>query len=66
MDAGAVDGWDEDGDGVADYLSIGVREVSGTSSLVKPGEVGVEYVDLKMTGDIVSRLSTGGNDYSDI
>lgn len=66
MAAGAVDGWDEDGDGVADYLSIGVQEVPGTSSLVNPGEVGVEYVDLTMTGDIVSRLSTGGNDFSDI
>ena len=65
-EAMAVDGWDEDGDGVADYLSIGVREVPGTSSLVNPGEVGVEYVDLTMTGDIVSRLSTGGNDFSDI
>ncbi|GAA1226363.1 hypothetical protein F6W70_17020 [Microbacterium maritypicum] len=66
MAAGAVDGWDEDGDGVADYLSIGVREVPGTSSLVNPGEVGVEYIDLKVTGDVVSRLSTGGNDFSDI
>ncbi|MFJ6533239.1 hypothetical protein [Microbacterium sp. NPDC091662] len=66
MAAGAADGWDEDGDGVADYLSIGVREVPGTSSLVNPGEVGVEYIDLKITGDVVSRLSTGGNDFSDI
>ncbi|WP_029264231.1 MULTISPECIES: hypothetical protein [Microbacterium] len=64
--AGAVDGWDEDGDGTADYLSIGVREVPGTSSLVNPGEVGVEYIDLKITDDAVSRLSTGGNDFSDI
>ncbi|EQM73104.1 hypothetical protein L687_07455 [Microbacterium maritypicum MF109] len=66
MAAGAVDGWDEDGDGVADYLSIGVREVPGTSSLVNPGEVGVEYIDLKITGDVVTRLSSGGNDFSDI
>jgi len=66
MAAGAVDGWDEDGDGIADYLSIGVKEVPGTSSLVNPGEVGVEYIDLKITGDVVTRLSTSGNDFSDI
>jgi len=66
MAAGAVDGWDEDGDGIADYLSIGVQEVPGTSSLVNPGQVGVEYIDLKITGDVVTRLTTGGNDYSDI
>ncbi|MGH3691491.1 MAG: hypothetical protein ACRDT7_15175 [Microbacterium sp.] len=66
MAAGAVDGWDEDGDGVADYLSIGVREVPGTSSLVNPGEVGVEYIDLKIIDDVVTRLSSGGNDFSDI
>lgn len=66
MAAGAVDGWDEDGDGIADYLSIGMREVPGTSSLVNPGQVGVEFIDLKMTGDVVTRLSSGANDFSDI
>ena len=66
MAAGAVDGWDEDGDGVADYLSIGMREVPGTVSLTNPGAVGVEYIDLKITGDVVSRLTSGGNDFSDI
>lgn len=66
MAAGAEDGWDEDGDGIADYLSIGMREVPGTSSLVHPGEVGVEYIDLKITDDVVTRLSSGGNDFSDI
>ncbi|WP_282847706.1 hypothetical protein [Microbacterium oxydans] len=64
--AGAVDGWDEDGDGVADYLSIGVREVPGTSSLANPGQPGVEYISLKIVDDVVTRLSSGGNDYSDI
>ncbi|MFK0239545.1 hypothetical protein ACIQTX_01705 [Microbacterium sp. NPDC090281] len=64
--AGAVDGWDEDSDGVADYLSIGMREVPGTESLEHPGEVGVEYINLKITDDTVTRLSSGGNDFADI
>lgn len=66
MAAGAVDGWDADGDGIADYLSIDVREEPGTTSLVNPGEVGVVYIDLQITDDVVSRLSTGGNDFADI
>ena len=66
MAAGAVDGWDEDGDGVAESLSIGVREVPGTSSLVHPGKVGVEYILLVLTGDVVTRMITGGNDFSDL
>lgn len=66
MAAGAEAGWDEDGDGVADYLGLGMREVPGTSSLVHPGEVGVEFIDLQITDDVVTRLSTGGNDFSDI
>jgi len=64
--AGAEDEWDEDGDGVSDLLKIGMREVPGTSSLVNPGEVGVEYITLKVTDDVVTRISSGGNDFSDI
>ncbi|WP_226533906.1 hypothetical protein [Microbacterium paraoxydans] len=64
--AGAEDEWDEDGDGVADYLKIGMREVPGTSSLVNPGEVGVEYILLTISDDVVTLISSGGNDFSDI
>jgi ABC-type amino acid transport substrate-binding protein len=66
MAAGAEDEWDEDGDGIADYLMIGMREVPNTVSLTHPGEVGVEYITLKITDDTVTRLNSGGNDFSDI
>lgn len=64
--AGAEDDWDENGDGIADYLRIGMREVPGTQSLTTPGAVGIEYLTLKITDDVVSSISTGGNDFSDI
>lgn len=66
MAAGAEDEWDEDGDGIADYLMIGMREVPDTVSLRHPGEAGVEYIVLDITDDTVTRLSSGGNDFSDI
>lgn len=66
MATGAVPGWDEDGDGVADYLSIERREVPGTNSLSRPGEVGVEYIELKIVDDIVTGVGNGGNDFSDL
>lgn len=64
--AGAQAGFDEDGDGIPDHLGIGMREVPGTSSLVHPGEVGVEYIDLRITDDVVTRLTSGANDFSDL
>ncbi|WP_149083970.1 MULTISPECIES: hypothetical protein [Microbacterium] len=64
--AGAEDEWDEDGDGIADYLKIGMREVAGTRSLAHPEEVGVEYVLLVLTEDVVTGIQSGANDYSDI
>lgn len=66
MAAGAEDEYDEDGDGVADYLKIGMREVPGTSSLVHPGEVGVEYIALKLSDDKIVQINSSGNDFSDI
>ncbi len=66
MAAGAEAGWDEDGDGIADYLSIEHREVPGTVSLARPGEEGVEYIQLKITDDVVGELSNGANDFSDL
>jgi len=66
LTAGAQDEWDEDGDGVADYLKIGMREVAGTTSLENPGQVGVEYLTLTLTDDVVTAIASGGNDFSDL
>jgi hypothetical protein len=64
--AGAWDDWDEDGDGVADYLGIGEREVPGTESLSRPGETGIEYVMLGVKGDVVEQIHVPANDFSDL
>lgn len=66
MAAGAEDEWDEDGDGIADYLKLGMREAPGTQSLSNPGAVGVEFLTLKVTDDVITSVSSGGNDFSDI
>ncbi|WDM43840.1 hypothetical protein KV395_11560 [Microbacterium luteolum] len=57
---------DDDGDGVNDYLAVGTREVPGTTSLVRPGEVGIEYVMLALDGDTVSKIFGLANDFSDL
>lgn len=64
--ASARDDWDEDGDGVADYLALGSREVPGTQSLSRPGLVGSEYLLLVMEGDNVEQIMVPANDFSDI
>jgi hypothetical protein len=66
MAAGAWADWDEDGDGVADHLGIGPREVPGTSSYAKPGSVGIEYVLLTIDDDVVTEIRVPVNDFSDI
>jgi hypothetical protein len=60
------DEWDEDGDGVADHLGIAGREVAGTSSLSRPGEVGIEYISLTLAQDVVTEIHLPANDFSDI
>ncbi len=65
MAAGAEDEWDDDGDGIADYLKVGMREVPGTTSLVT-GQVGMEYVSLTITDDVVTAIMSGANDFSDL
>lgn len=57
---------DDDGDGVNDYLAVGTREVPGTASLVRPGEVGIEYVMLALDGDTVSKIFGLADDFSDL
>ncbi len=64
--AGAMDEWDQDGDGVADYLTVDPIAVDDAESLVHPGTPGSVYVVLKMNGDTVAALTTPGNDFSDI
>lgn len=60
------DQWDEDGDGIADYLGLGHQEVPGTVSLAHPGEVGIEFVLFQVTGDVVTQFQAPSNDYSDL
>ena len=60
------DVWDRNGDGIADYLGLGSREVPGTRSLSHPGSVGVEYLLFSMKGDTVEQINVPANDFSDI
>lgn len=64
--AGATDGYDGNGDGVADSLHLGTREVPGTESLALPDAVGVEYVELRMDGDAVTHLVSPADDFHDL
>ncbi|MHC2999881.1 hypothetical protein [Microbacterium sp. HJ5] len=64
--AGARDGWDADEDGTADYLDLGETEVPGTQSLQNPGDVGIMFVMLGLTGDTISEIQAPANDFSDI
>lgn len=64
--AGGWDEWDEDGDGVADNLGIDAQEVEGTQSLSRPGEIGREYVLVVVDDDVVSRVQSPANDFSDL
>jgi hypothetical protein len=57
--AGAVEGFD------ATELRLGAREVPGTQSLSRPGEVGREWIMLVLEGDAVVSMQPG-NDFSDI
>lgn len=66
MDAGARDGFDEDGDGVADWLDLGSVEISGTQSLTNPGSVGIQFVRLGLDGDTVRELQAPADDFSDL
>jgi hypothetical protein len=64
--AGAWDDWDEDQDGVADWMGVDAVEVPGTTSLSRDGAVGIEYITLHVSGDTVVELQVAGNDFSDI
>lgn len=64
--AGAKEVFDADGDGVADEVSLGDREVPGTDSLRNPGQVGVEYLMFSITDDVVTRIFAPADDFSDL
>jgi len=66
MDAGARDGFDEDSDGIADWLDLGSVEISGTQSLTNPGSVGIQFVRLGLDGDTVRELQAPADDFSDL
>ncbi|WP_295838853.1 hypothetical protein [uncultured Microbacterium sp.] len=58
--AGATEGFD------ATELRLDTRDVPGTQSLQRPGEVGREYVMLVLDGDAVIQIILPGDDFSDI
>jgi hypothetical protein len=64
--AGGWGEWDGDGDGLADSIKLGMREVPETNSLSRPGEVGAEFINLSLSGDTVDRISSPSNDFSDL
>ncbi len=66
MAAGAWTVWDQDGNGNANYLGIGSREVPDTRSLSNPGSVGIEYLMLVLADDAVGAIHVPANDFSDI
>lgn len=65
----AAHGWDiydENGDGIAEAMGLGSREVPGTESLSHLGAVGVEYILLVMKGGAVEQILIPANDFSDV
>jgi hypothetical protein len=64
--AGGWGEWDGDGDGAAELINLGMRTVPETTSLSRPGEVGAEFIGLSLNGDIVERMWSPSNDFSDL
>ncbi len=57
---GATEGYD------ATQLRVDVRDVPGTTSLERPGEVGREFIMLLLEGDTVVSMHVPANDFSDL
>ncbi|MFH8250430.1 hypothetical protein ACH3VR_08720 [Microbacterium sp. B2969] len=66
VSAGGFDDWDENQDGIADYLGINSRPVDDAESLTRPGEPGILYILLAMSGDTVEQIQSPANDFSDL
>lgn len=64
--AGGWGEWDGDGDGAAELINLDMRAVPETNSLSRPGEVGAEFIGLSLNGDIVERMWSPSNDFSDL
>lgn len=65
----AAHGWDiydGNGDGLAEAIGLGSREVPGTQSLSHLGAVGIEYILLVMKDDAVEQILIPANDFSDV
>ena len=60
------DVWDEDNDGIADYLGVGEQEVPGTTSLSRPGETGIQYLMFALSDDVVTQINAPADDFSDL
>jgi hypothetical protein len=55
--------FDLDGDGVSDWFYLEPREVPGTMSLDSPGQVGTAFIKVRLTGDVVTSLSSPANNF---
>lgn len=60
------DVWDEDQDGIADYLGVGEQEVPGTTSLTRPGKTGIQYLMFALADDVVTQINAPADDFSDL
>jgi hypothetical protein len=65
----AGQGWavgDQNGDGAADQLGLGRREVPGTQSLSHPGSTGIRFLLVIMNGNTVQEIQSPSDDFGDL
>jgi hypothetical protein len=58
--------YDSDGDGLTDWYGIEVVSHPGTQSLSRPGEEGIDYVQIRLSGDTVTQLYVPSSDWTDV
>ncbi|WAB85216.1 hypothetical protein OVN20_06635 [Microcella daejeonensis] len=63
---GPEDVHDSEGDGVADQVGFGFRDIRGTKSLAEPGATGSEFALAPLDGDVITELHLPGNDFCDL
>lgn len=66
LSAGAWESADSDGDGAADFLGIGDREVDGTVSLTHPDRSGIQFVLLRTDDGVITQIQAPSNDFTDV
>lgn len=59
-------GSDQDGDGTSDVFGLEARPAPGTESLVNPGQEGVDYIEVSLSGDAVVNIRAPFGDYRDL